>query len=296
MKNMKLLTIITPTYNRARLIVNLYHSLEKQTNNDFYWMVVDDGSKDNTFEVINSLTAKASFEITYLKKENGGKHTALNYGVKQIKTPLTMIIDSDDCLTYDAVQSILNVHKKYLSDDSISSYTFLRGYSSDKPIVSVEKDEFIANYIQYRIKNHRPGDMAEAFKTKFLKEFPFPEYPGEKFISEDVVWIEIGKYSNSVYINKVIYLCKYLEGGLTDNDKKMKFSSPLGSMMRGIQLMSKECGLKENIRGAIIYDVYRREVENNEVNKKELTSRERFLVLFASLFSFIFYKKWHKEI
>lgn len=292
---MEPLTIITPTYNRADLIANLYSSLENQTNKHFCWMIVDDGSTDNTFEVVSKFKDVASFEVLYLQKTNGGKHTALNFGIKEINTELTFIVDSDDTLTEDAVQNIIAVHGKYKNQNKISSYTFLKGANSKSPIVPIEKNEFIENYIKYRIKNNRPGDMAEVFKTKYLKEYPFPEFPGEKFISEDVVWIEIGKVSNSVYINKVIYICQYLQGGLTDNDKPMKFASPNGSMMRGKQLMSKECGIKANIKGAIIYNVYLKEAKKiDKRNEIKLCLRETLLCILTCALCRSYYKKWHE--
>lgn len=291
---MEPLTIITPTYNRADLIVNLYSSLENQTNKHFCWMIVDDGSTDNTFEVVSKLKDVASFEVICLQKTNGGKHTALNFGIKEINTELTFIVDSDDTLTEDAVQNILDIHGKYSDDRIISCYSFLRGYKNGKPIVPIEKNEFIENYIKYRIKNNRPGDMAEVFKTKFLKEYPFPEFPGEKFISEDVVWIDIGKVSDAVYINKVIYICEYLQGGLTSNDKKMKFASPLGSMMRGKQLMSKECGLRVNIKGAIIYDCYKLDAKRNIPAILSLTIKEKLLTIALFPIGCIFNKIWKK--
>lgn len=291
---MKPLTIITPTYNRAELIVNLYNSLENQTNKNFCWMIVDDGSEDDTSVIISKLESNASFEVIYLKKSNGGKHTALNYGIKEIKTELTFIVDSDDTLTNDAVQNILDFHGKYKLQENIGSYTFLKGFDSKSPIVPIESNEFIENYIEYRIRHSRPGDMAEIFKTEYLKKFPFPEFRNEKFISEDVVWIEIGKVSNSVYINKVIYICQYLQGGLTNNDKKMKFSSPLGSMMRGKRLMSKECGITANIKGAIIYNVYSCGVDKNGYICLMLDTREKFLTLITKMVTPFLYRKWHK--
>lgn len=289
---MSTLTIITPTFNRANLIKELFYSLEKQSNKDFEWLVVDDGSTDNTEELFKKLINSASFEIRYLKKSNGGKHTALNYGIREIESELTLIVDSDDVLTEDSVDSILNIHAKYKNDNNIGSYTFLKGTDLHNPVVSIEGDEFVDNYIKYRIKNDRPGDMAEVFKTKYLKRFPFPEFEGEKFISEDVVWIEIGKVSDSLYVNKIIYICTYLDGGLTANDKPMKFSSPCGSMMRGIRLMSVECGLKANIKGSIIYNVYKKEA--GEIKAlPALGIRERLLTLATSIFTSFFYRKWH---
>lgn len=289
------LTIITPTYNRANLLVHLYGSLESQTNKQFCWMIVDDGSTDDTFDIVSRLKGHSSFNIIYLQKTNGGKHTALNFGIKEINTELTFIVDSDDTLTEDAVQSILDVHERYKTQDRISSYTFLRGTDSKTPVIPIERDEFIENYIVYRIKNNRPGDMAEVYKTKYLKQFPFPEFAGEKFISEDVVWIEISKVSDTVYLNKVIYICEYLPDGLTANDKPMKFASPIGSMMRGKQLMSKECGIKANIKGAIIYNVYLQEaIKINKRNEIKLCLREKLLCILTCTLHRYYYKKWHE--
>ncbi|OUP22363.1 hypothetical protein B5F29_01075 [Lachnoclostridium sp. An196] len=293
---MDLLTIITPVYNRAGLISNLYKSLENQTNKDFCWLVVDDGSTDNTFEVVNRLKNNASFKIICIKQENGGKHAALNYGIRNIETALTMIVDSDDTLTNDAVQSIFDVHKKYSNRNDISMYTFLRGYSDGRKIVSIEKNEFVENYINYRIKNHKPGDMAEVFVTKYLKEHTFPVFDNEKFLSEDIVWIEIGKHSDSVYIDKVIYICEYQPSGLSANDKKMKFASPLGSMLRGKQLMSKECGIRANIRGAIIFNCYKIESKSNNIKSIRLSNREKILVGIFKIPGIYFNHKWKKSI
>ena len=293
---MEILTIITPVYNRSKLILNLYKSLENQTNKEFCWLVVDDGSTDDTFNIVNNLKDIAPFRITCLKKENGGKHTALNYGIRSIETELTMIVDSDDILTSDAVQSVVDINKKYIGRDNISTYTFLKAYGNGEKVVSIEKKEFIENYINYRIKNHRPGDMAEVFKTIYLKKYMFPEFAGEKFLSEDVVWIEIGKHSDSVYIDKVIYICEYQQGGLSDNDKKMKFASPLGSMMRGKQLMSKECGIKENFRGAIIFNCYNIERSSKNIESLKLNSREKVLTGICKIPGRIFNYKWKKSI
>lgn len=293
---MKTLTIITPTYNRSELLTNLYFSLNNQTNKDFLWMIVDDGSTDKTTEMINSLLSTSSIEIRYLKKKNGGKHTALNMGIKQINTELTMIVDSDDQLLSTAVEEVLQVHQKYKTNNNIGVYSFLRCYSNGKPIISLEKDEFIDSYVKYRIKENRPGDMAEVFKTKVLKEFPFFEFPGEKFLSEDVVWIQIGLKYKYVFVNIKIYQCEYLEGGLTANDKPIKFASPCGSMMRGKMLMHKECGIKQNLKGAIIYDCYKKNISKyKQDDRLKLTFFETIICILCYPLSIYYYMKWRKD-
>lgn len=293
---MKTVTIITPTYNRAELLKNLYRSLEQQNNKDFEWLIVDDGSTDRTKEVVEEIADKASFHIDYIWKENGGKHTALNVGIKAIHTELTMIVDSDDQLLPNAVDEICKVHHKYSSLDEIGVYSFLRCYSNGKPIVPLDKEEFVDSYVKYRIKENRPGDMAEVFKTFVLKEFPFPEFQGERFLSEDVVWIQIGLKYQYVFINKPIYQCEYLEGGLTANDKPMKFASPCGSMLRGKMLMCKECGIIRNIKGAIIYDCYRRNLTDAHLDERlNLNLRDRAMCILCEPISCYYFARWRKR-
>ena len=286
---MELITVITPTYNRASLLLNLFESL-KQQERDFKWLIVDDGSNDDTEKVVGGF--KADFNIKYIKKENGGKHTALNVGIREIDTELTIIVDSDDTLLPSAIQDIKGIHEKYRANDKIGAYSFLRCYSDGKPVVPLDKGEFIDNYIKYRIKEHRPGDMAEVFNTKVLQEYPFPEFAGERFLSEDIVWIEISKKYDFVFINKAIYECEYLEGGLTANDKPMKFASPIGSMLRGKRLMSKECGLMANIRGAIIYNCYNLNSVRGGIPTDEF--REKLLVYVTKPLGWYYRRKWQK--
>lgn len=292
---MELVTVITPTYNRKSELKNLYYSLCKQTNYDFRWLIVDDGSRDETDQYIEKIKREPKFKIEYIKKANGGKHTALNTGVKQIKTELTMIVDSDDCLLPDAIEIISGIYSKYKDNMKIGSFTFLKIKSDGKVVVSLEENELVANYIKYRIKENRPGDMAEVFRTNVLKENQFPEFPNERFLSEDVCWIEIGKKYDSVYINKAIYECEYLQEGLTSNDKPMKFQSPCGSMARGKELMSRECGLKANIKGAIIYNCYRKCLVTEVPKCLELSILNRILVIVTIPLGNLFYKKWKNE-
>lgn len=252
-----LITVLTPTYNRGSLLKNLYKSLCQQEVMNFNWLIIDDGSNDDTELVVKSFKQQC-FNIRYFYKENGGKHTAINYAMSYISTPLTIIVDSDDLLLSFATRIIEEYFKKYENRiDCLCSFSFLRCYSNGNPIVSLDKDEFISSYPICRVKENRPGDMAEVYISNVLKSYRFPEIIGERFLSEDVVWISMGISYKTVYINKAIYMTEYLEGGLTSKDKKAKFSSPIGSMYRGLALMNKECGIKANIRGAIIYDCYK---------------------------------------
>ena len=253
-------TVLTPTFNRGGRLQSLWDSLQKQTVKDFEWLVFDDGSTDGTKNLITQLQEKSDFPIRYIYKNNGGKHTALNVGIQTICSELIFIVDSDDCVTDDAVESILKIHKKYRSQNNICGYAFLRAFPDGK--VNGKKfdvDEKIGSYIDVRVNGDDTGaDKAEVFKTHCLKEFPFPEYPNEKFLGEDLVWVRMARKYEMVHINKAIYVGNYLEGGLTNNRRKHNIASPVGCMHRAEEFMESDLKTRYRIKGGLQYIVYGR--------------------------------------
>lgn len=256
-----MITVLTPTFNRGGGgLQSLWDSLQKQTVKEFEWLVVDDGSTDGTKNLITQLQEKSDFPIRYIYKNNGGKHTALNVGIQTICSELTFIVDSDDCVTDDAVESILKIHKKYRSQNNICGYAFLRVFPDGK--VNGKKfdvDEKIGSYIDVRVNGDDTGaDKAEVFKTHCLKEFPFPEYPNEKFLGEDLVWVRMARKYEMVHINKAIYVGNYLEDGLTNNRRKHNIASPIGCMHRAEEFMESDLKTRYRIKGGLQYIVYGR--------------------------------------
>ena len=111
---MATLTVFTPAYNRAHTLPRTYESLLRQDCKDFLWLIVDDGSTDNTAELVRDWQSRDSgFEIQYIYKENGGMHTAHNTAYENIDTELNTCIDSDDYMTDDAVEKIVNCWRKH---------------------------------------------------------------------------------------------------------------------------------------------------------------------------------------
>lgn len=251
------ITVLTPTYNREYSLKRLYNSLIYQTEKNFEWMVVDDGSTDNTKELIDNFISEKKIKIKYIKKENGGKHRALNVGIKQIKNEMTFIVDSDDYLTRDAIETINYYYKKYKDSNKLCGYSFLRGYPNKKINGPEYKEqEFISDYISYRLNENNWGDKAEVYFTKHLKEIPFIEIEGEKFLIESYVWGKLALKYNTLYINKVIYMGDYLEDGLTKNRKKVKVDSPKGVVEVAKVLLNKKSNLKVKIKYMIFYVAY----------------------------------------
>lgn len=269
----------------------------RQTSFDFVWSVVDDGSTDNTKEVVRELADRSRFEIRYRYKTNGGKHTALNVGIQNIDTPLTIIVDSDDLLLPNGIETILKYDSKYRGWQNLCGFSFLKVTEEGRPVVSLPGNEFVASHIECRIKRGLKGDMAEVFYSDILKRYPFPEFPGEKFLSEDIAWITMGEKYELVFVSRPIYQCEYLANGLTWNDKRLKFASPYGSMLRGKKLMISRCGWVSWIRGAVIYDCYKQETRKKdalpEILKME-NFRCKFLVFCMKPAAFFFNRRWKK--
>ena len=227
-----LLTIFTPTYNRAYSLERLYKSLVTQSLKDFEWLVVDDGSTDNTEELINKFVSDNKVKICYFKQENGGKHRAINRGAAMAQGDYFLIVDSDDYLTSDAVESIKREWIKVCTRSDISGICFRKiNYSTNEIIgKAFPKDKLFATtfdiYYNWKIR----GDKAEVFRTSLIRKNPFPEISGERFMTETYVWNKIAGHRKSMLycINQGIYMCDYLPDGLTANFKCLLRNNPKG--------------------------------------------------------------------
>ncbi len=227
-----MITIFTPTYNRAYIIGNLYESLKKQTNKDFEWLVVDDGSTDNTESMFTELLAdKRDFPVRYIKQTNGGKHRAINRGVKEARGEMFFIVDSDDTLTCDAVEKIKKWFFSLDGSFKFAGVSGLRGHKNNEVIGGGGNG---INYVDAtnleRKKKNLLGDKAEVYYTDVLKKYPFPEFEGEKFITEEVVWNKIA--ADGYYIrwfSDIIYFTEYLDDGLTKTSNRYSVN-PQGTL------------------------------------------------------------------
>jgi glycosyltransferase involved in cell wall biosynthesis len=227
-----MITVFTPTYNRAYSLPRLYESLKAQTFHDFEWLIVDDGSTDNTAEVVHGWIEEKSLNIHYIKTVNGGKHRAINKGVTLAKGELFFIVDSDDRLPGDSLYWVHRYYEEIQDDDLFAGVAASRAYPNGKKIGgSVSYEILDTDYVSFREKYKVKGDMAEVWRTDILRQYPFPEFDGEKFLTEAVVWDEIAKKYKLRYFNKAIYTCEYLPDGLTKNIRAHHRNSPQGTML-----------------------------------------------------------------
>ena len=249
-----LITVFTPTFNRSNLLPRLYESLKAQTCQDFEWLIVDDGSTDNTEEILAPLLKDGlgCGDIRYFKQENGGKHRAINLGVLEARGELFFIADSDDWLPVDALQIVADKYSRIKSNPKIGGVCGLDMALNDNVIGSgLPKDEILCNSIDLRLKYHVTGDLKEVFLTRVLKEFPFPEIDGERFCPEALVWNRIAQKYDLLFFNKPIYIAEYQDGGLSDRIVQVRMESPVASMMCYREYSKCNIPFKDKIKSAI---------------------------------------------
>lgn len=207
-QNLIKLTIFTPTYNRKNALKRAYDSLTRQTNKHFIWLIIDDGSTDGTGELIETFVQMADFEIEYHWKENGGRHTAVNYSYEFLQTEYVVTLDSDDELTDDAVNLILNTWEAVSAND-YSRIWCVTGREIDYLNRKMVGKPFPNNINTLKgKKQHReilkcPGEKHCCRKVQILKQYHFPVYSDCKFVTENQVWEKINKKYDQYCTNEI---------------------------------------------------------------------------------------------
>lgn len=249
------ITILTPTYNRASLLPRLFDSLLRQTNKDFEWIVVDDGSTDDTRDVVANLKEKCggAFPMGYVYKANGGKHMAINIGAERARGELLFIADSDDLLTDDALETVENSWHDISDDKSFAGIAGLDITMDTREVIGsgLPQEHIDCNAIDIRYRHHVTGDMKEVFRTEVLREFPFPEFAGERFCPEQLVWFRMARRYRLRYINKPIYIADYQPDGITAGITRARMRNPSASMLTYAELTECPVPFLVKVKAAI---------------------------------------------
>ncbi|MDN5844297.1 MAG: glycosyltransferase family 2 protein [Alcaligenaceae bacterium] len=228
-----MLTILTPTWNRRHTLPRLYESLQAQTDQNFEWLVVDDGSTDDTAAWVESCGRTAAFPVRLVRQDNSGKHVALNTGVVAAQGEWIFIVDSDDLLTADAVEVAVCTLDSTWGDRDVVGLCFRRA-ALDGSLLGCPCADAPEPLIDTptRVGRRVVGDLAYIFRRDVMARLPFPVIPGEKFVPELYIWNKIGDQGQIwFYLHRAIYLCEYLDDGYTRN-----FSAHLKRNPRGFLL------------------------------------------------------------
>ena len=248
-----MLTVFTPAYNRVKELRRLYDSLTEQTNKNFEWLIVDDGSIDGTGNLIKEFISEKLIDINYIYQENGGKMRAHNRGVEQAKGELFVCIDADDWLTENAVEKIICDALK-IEDVNVCGMMYLNFDGESQDIVGTEFpwDENLCSSFDVYNKHGVTGDKTMVFKTEILKEFSFPEIEGEKFVPEALVYNRISIKYKFLCVNVAIKRVEYLQDGISNNYFNICKRSPKAQILYYKELYE----LSPSLYNAAAYDLY----------------------------------------
>lgn len=224
------ITVFTPTYNRAYLIETLYRSLQRQSFTDFEWLVVDDGSADDTQALFARWSREENpFPIRYFKQENGGKCRAINRGLEQARGELFFTVDSDDYLTDDALEKVARWEEELPKGQKYCGFAGNLGTAPGiTPNKSFDGDFFDGTALdRYGAVD---GERASVFYTEIHRRYPYPEFPGETFMTEAVAWNRMAHDGYKMrYYNDIIWIYEYKEDGLTRSGYDLFLNNPQGT-------------------------------------------------------------------
>ena len=223
-------TVFTPTYNRAYILGDLYHSLQRQTCMDFEWLIVDDGSADDTKALVASWQGEEnSFPIRYVCQENGGKCRAINRGLKEANGRLFFTVDSDDYLTDDAIEKVIRWDGELPADGHFCGYAGNMGTALGVTTNRLFPGDYLDGTALDRY-DRVDGERAFVFYTEIHRKYLYPEFPGEKFLTEAVTWDLMAHDGYKMrFYNDIIRIWEYKDDGLTQAGYRVFLENPQGT-------------------------------------------------------------------
>lgn len=220
----KRITVFTPAYNRADLLPELYESLLRQSSHDFKWLVIDDGSTDNTREVVAEWIREGKIDIQYVYKENGGLHTGYNKAIDCMDTELSICIDSDDYLTDDCIGTILKFWDEHKAED-------IAGFIG----LDIRPDGSIIGGLLPDMKTVDPlwlteldaGDRKYVIRNDcYRKVYPMPVFAGEKNFNPHYLVLKLCRDYKFLVLNKPLCVVNYQPDGMSANMFRQYINSP----------------------------------------------------------------------
>lgn len=251
---LKKLTVFTPTFNRAYCLHVCYESLKSQTNKKFIWLIIDDGSTDNTEELVETWKREDDIEIRYIKQDNQGMHGAHNTAYENIDTELNVCIDSDDCMPIDAVEKILDFWEKHGSDQ-VSGMIGLDSFKNGEIIgtkmpASIKESTLFDLYNKHDVK----GDKKLVYRSELTKKYSYPIFENEKYVGLAYKYHKLDEEFPLLLLNEILCVVEYLPDGSSLNMLKQYRVNPKGFAFYRKELMKLPfADMKFKYRQAIHY-------------------------------------------
>ena len=225
---MATLTVFTPAYNRAHTLGRTYESLCRQTSKDFEWLIVDDGSSDNTRALVDSWIAEDRIPIRYIYQKNQGMHGAHNTAYRNIDTLLNTCIDSDDYMPSDAVEKILKCWNEKGRDD-VAGIIGLDITEDGELIGTMFPDSMKTTTLQGFYEAGGEGDKKLVYRTDVIKQYPeYPLFEGERYVGLAYKYMLIDQDYELIVLNEPLVVVEYQSDGSSFNMYKQYWNKPRG--------------------------------------------------------------------
>lgn len=252
--NKPFLTVFTPAYNRAYTLPRTYESMKQQKNTDFIWLIVDDGSSDNTAELVKQWQQEENdFEIQYVYKENGGMHTAHNTAYALIDTELNTCIDSDDALAPDAVQIIFDAWQQ-VKDKGYAGMLGLDAEFNGTVIGKGFPDGLTETTLGGYYRNGGSGDKKLILRTDIVRQYPpYPTFEGERFVPLGSLYTMIDKTYKLSVLDAVVCLVEYMPDSSTNNMIRQYYRNPNGFRYGRLVTLTEKSTLKRRLMVYVHY-------------------------------------------
>lgn len=223
-----MLTVFTPTYNRAYILNRCYESMKRQTCKDFIWLIIDDGSVDNTKELVEKWSSEGIICIHYHYQENQGMHGAHNTAYELIDTELNVCIDSDDYMADDAVEKIILFWTKY-GNKNVGGIIALDSYTNGCIIgTRLPKNTKTSTHFNLYNKHKVVGDKKLVYRSELTKQYPYPIFSGEKYVNLAYKYSMLDQYYEMLLMDEVLCYVEYMPDGSTKNMLRQYRKNPKG--------------------------------------------------------------------
>lgn len=243
------LSIFTPTYNRAYILSELYESLVKQTDKNFEWILVDDGSTDNTSELVNKWILESKITIRYIKQKNQGKHIAINTGIEQAEGELFFIVDSDDRLTPNAVETVRDFWNSFTKNEDYSGIISYRLFPDGRLVgTPLPTDLSHCKLRECNAKYGSVGDKVVIYRTDIFSQYRYPQFENERFFGESYVFNMIDDEYDMLIMENSVYVFDYQKDGLSQDFRKLYRNNPNGMRVSMIQALKYDNTLKIRLK------------------------------------------------
>ncbi|MBP2623960.1 glycosyltransferase family A protein [Streptococcus oricebi] len=259
------ITIFTPTYNRAHTLERLYDSLCRQTSKEFEWLIVDDGSDDETAVLVQKWQQEGRLTIRYLYQANAGKSQAHNLGVENAGFELFSCVDSDDYLVDQAVQRILEVWRSLPNAIGI---VCLRGKTSTSPLTQWRMEQAYSTLREAYQSNLIQGDTMLVYQTSIIANYQFPSFKNEKFVPETYLYDQLDQVGQLYFLKEILYIGEYQADGYTASMKKIIAENPRGYEAYIQQRLDLDTRIRDLIADTIRYIAIKLVVRDNSLFKE----------------------------